>query len=187
MHRINESYHKNLPKIASFDSSDVKVHNTENDLKQKSLEDSNTNLAIENVVQEGINIRKCNSCDKSFSSGQILKKHAKKLHDKTIVFKCESCEKSYAQTNYLSNHMRSHKGSKNKKIKKGANSINNDFLIERAKRNKAIVKLQRIEYNNLASEWIPLATLKILKAASSKLKSSKKYQIFFFKNDNFSS
>ena len=188
LHRINESDHKNLPKIASSDSSDVKIHitdnntkETKNDLKQKSLEDSNTNLAIENVVQEGINIRKCNSCDKSFSSGQILKKHAKKLHDKNIMFKCESCEKSYAQTNYLSNHMRSHKGSKNKKMKKGANSINNNFLIEQAKRNKAIVKLQRIEYNNLASELIPLATLKILKAANSKLKSSKKYQNVFSK------
>ena len=90
---------------------------------------------------------------------------------------CESCEKSYAQSNHLSLHIRrAHKGPKNKIVNEGRdNSIDNDFLIEQAKRNKAIVKLQRIEYSNLASEWIPLATLKILKAANSKLKSSKKY------------
>ena len=147
---------------------------TETDFEQKSLVDSNDSH-IENFIQVGIDIQKCNSCDKSFSSGQFLKNHIKNVHEENKMFKCESCEKSYARSNHLRSHIRFCKGSKNKIINKGDNSIDNDFLIEQAKKNKAILKLERIEYSSLASEWIPLATLKSLKSVlHSKSKSPKK-------------
>ena len=49
----------------------------------------------------------CESCDKRFSSNNVLNTHVKTVHEKNITwFKCEKCNTDYKRKEYLDRHLR---------------------------------------------------------------------------------
>ena len=55
----------------------------------------------------------CQSCDKSYTRVQILRRHIKNVHEGIKEYSCQSCDKSYTQSHNLKNHIKKvHEGLK---------------------------------------------------------------------------
>ena len=71
-----------------------------------------------NDVHKGLKHR-CEKCDKSMTSAQMLKVHIKTVHEGLKPFKCNQCEKSFSQAGNLKSHVEVvHEGLKKHKCEK---------------------------------------------------------------------
>ena len=59
------------------------------------------------TVHEGHKDHKCESCSKSFSLATYLEKHIYTIHEGHKDYKCESCGKSFSQAGDLKRHKNS--------------------------------------------------------------------------------
>ena len=67
---------------------------------------------------------KCESCGKSFSGAQYLKKHMYTVHEGHKDYKCESCSKSFSQAGDLKQHIHTvHEGHKDYKCESCSKSF----------------------------------------------------------------
>ena len=58
------------------------------------------------LVHEGMKHFICESCDKKFTSKQMLVMHISAIHENKKDFKCNSCEKTFSQKASLQRHFR---------------------------------------------------------------------------------
>ena len=52
-----------------------------------------------------LKVHKCESCSKSFSHGNSLKKHIHTVHESRKDHKCEACGKSFTEARNLKKHI----------------------------------------------------------------------------------
>ena len=74
----------------------MKQHIHNEDHKNDNLE------KLVKVVHEG---QKCDSCGKSFSTAQYLKKHIHTVHEGHKDYNCDSCRKSFHHAQQLKRHI----------------------------------------------------------------------------------
>ena len=61
--------------------------------------------AFEDNFPEHLKTFKCDSCDKSFSRHDHLKRHTATVHEGLRNYGCAFCEKSYSRPDHLKNHV----------------------------------------------------------------------------------
>ena len=66
------------------------------------------------IIHEGHKDHKCESCGKSFTRAQHLKKHIHTVHEGRKDYKCDSCNKLFSHAHHLKKHINTnHLGHKN--------------------------------------------------------------------------
>ena len=69
---------------------------------------SNEKLNVHMINVHGIGERKfkCDQCDKSFATSNLLKNHFESHHAKKTLYQCEQCPKTFWMKSYLNTHVR---------------------------------------------------------------------------------
>ena len=68
------------------------------------------------TIHDGHKDHKCESCGKSFSQAENLKRHIQTVHEDHKDYRCESCDKSFSQAEHLKKHIHTvHEGNKDYK------------------------------------------------------------------------
>ena len=73
---------------------------------------------------------KCEKCSKSFSKGQVLRRHIRSVHEGVKNYRCETCDKAFGEAHNLKKHLRTvHKSLKKYKCdKRGKSSPLSQYL-----------------------------------------------------------
>ena len=107
---------KKVHEVKENFSTQFNTKNDENiDYKNSKSIPSSTNLKanVHSHHNAAHKNRKCESCGKSFSAAQYLKKHIHTVHEGHKDHKCESCGKSFSQAGNLKRHIHTvHEGHK---------------------------------------------------------------------------